>query len=293
MTDPRPADPDQPDEDALTPEQVERLKYEIWSTPTLETFADAPPRARLVAEGDSWFDYPPGLDLLDQLKRNHGYEIFKVAQAGDSLENMVYGTEVSDNFSRKTPPIRATLAAIREYQPSVLLFSGGGNDIAGPELEALVNHKDSGLPVLRADYIEYLYAQVAKGAYRELIRLATEAKPDIQIIAHGYAEPVPDGRPVRVIGIRFAGPWLRPALTKKNVVKADEARDVMRQLIARFNQMLAELAIEHRNFHYVDVRGEIGPDDWVNELHPKNSAFRRAAARIHARVQEVTEAVVT
>lgn len=59
-----------------------------------------------MAEGDSWFDYPVRLDILDHLKRDYRYEIFKVAEAGDTLENMVYGTEFESNFSRREPPYR-------------------------------------------------------------------------------------------------------------------------------------------------------------------------------------------
>jgi hypothetical protein len=43
------------------------------------------------------------LDVLDQLKREYGYDIFKVAEAGDTLENMVYGTDYGRNYSRQPP----------------------------------------------------------------------------------------------------------------------------------------------------------------------------------------------
>ena len=50
---------------------------------------EASPQQRIVAEADSWFDYPVGLDILDHRKRDYGYGNFKVAEAGDTLENMV------------------------------------------------------------------------------------------------------------------------------------------------------------------------------------------------------------
>ena len=132
----------------LTYEQVQRIKYELWSTTADVRFEEASPRQRIVAEGDSWFDYPVELDILDHLKRDYRYEIFKVAEAGDALENMVYGTEFASNFSRRMPPIETTLSAIEQYQPKVSLFSGGGNDIAGSELTSYLSHKSSTLPVL-------------------------------------------------------------------------------------------------------------------------------------------------
>jgi len=35
-------------------------------------------------------------------------------------------------------------------------------------------------------------------------------------------------------------------------------------------------------FRYVDVRPDVGRNDWANELHPTNPGFARVAARIHA-----------
>lgn len=48
---------------------------------------------KIVAEGDSWFDYFPGTDFIDCLRKHHGYYLEKnYAKAGDTLENMIYGT---------------------------------------------------------------------------------------------------------------------------------------------------------------------------------------------------------
>ena len=63
------------------------------------------------------------------------------------------------------PPIEATLRAIKQYQPEVFLFSGGGNDIAGSELASYLNHKSSTLLVLPEDYVQYAFSTVAQRAY--------------------------------------------------------------------------------------------------------------------------------
>ena len=159
---------------------------------------------------------------LDHLKRDYRYDVFKVAEAGDTLENMVYGTEFGSNFSRRMPPIETTLRAIEQYQPKVFLFSGGGNDIAGSELASYLNHKSSTLPTLREDYVQYAFSTVAKKAYTDLIRFVTDAKSDIHIISHGYGYAIPDGSAVRFAWVRFAGPWLRPPLVRKNIIEAQE-----------------------------------------------------------------------
>jgi hypothetical protein len=270
----------------LTYEQVQRVKYELWSTTVDARFEEASTQQRIVAEGDSWFDYPVGLDILDHLKRDYRYDIFKVAEAGDTLDNMVYGTEFGSNFSRRMPPIETTLSAIERYQPKVFLFSGGGNDIAGSELASYLNHKSSTLPVLREDYVQYVFSTVAKRTYKDLIKFVTEAKSDIHIISHGYGYATPDGRSVRIVGVRFAGPWLRPTLVRKNIIEAQEGRDLMRSLIDRFNGMLQELENEIDNFHYIDLRPHISDGDWTNELHLYNQSYRRVAERFHEKIQQ-------
>lgn len=58
---------------------------------------------KIVAEGDSWFDYLPGTDLVDCLRYHHGYYIKNYAKAGDTLENMIYGTGINDDFNGTTP----------------------------------------------------------------------------------------------------------------------------------------------------------------------------------------------
>ncbi len=49
-----------------------------------------PGRATIVAEGDSWFDYPFD-DVLRLLEDDYGYDIESVAHKGDKVESMAYG----------------------------------------------------------------------------------------------------------------------------------------------------------------------------------------------------------
>lgn len=88
-------------------------------------------RVQLVAEGDSWFDYLPGRDLIDCLRVRHGYRIDNFAKAGDTLENMIYGSGITRRFERVEPTITPVLWRIQSVKPKAFLFSGGGNDIAG------------------------------------------------------------------------------------------------------------------------------------------------------------------
>lgn len=270
------------------PQDIERLKYELWSQPAGPELFAAPPNKRLVAEGDSWFDYPPGLDILDNLKLHLGYKIYKIAESGDTLENMVYGTEIKSNFQPRVPQILETLDAIRKHKPWAVLFSSGGNDIAGYEMESFLNHAESGLPVLRASYVSDIFSGTFKAAYQSFFARVWAINPKLHIIGHGYGNAIPDGRAVSFIGITFRGPWLRPALARKRVLDAAAARRVITDLMTAFNDMLRGLAQSEPRFHYIDLRTLIADADWVNELHLSNNAYLRVAQRFDQEIQALT-----
>ena len=64
---------------------------------------------KIVAEGDSWFNYPLGIDIIDCLRGNHDYMINNYAKPGDTLENMIYGTDIINQFERVSPTIERVL----------------------------------------------------------------------------------------------------------------------------------------------------------------------------------------
>lgn len=268
-------------------EEVQREKYELWAEPADAELEKASPTARLVAEGDSWFDYPIGLDILDSLKKHHEYKIYKVADAGDTVENMVYGTETRGNYLPRMSQLYETLEAIRKHTPRAVLFSAGGNDIAGYELEGYLNHRDSGLPPLREDYAAFMLNTYFKKAYERFFRQVWSVNPDLHIIGHGYGRPIPDGRAVKILGIRFSGPWLRPAFAKKRLNLPEEARKTMSTLMNKFNEMLADLQQQHPKFHYIDLRDEIRDEDWENELHLNDDGYKRCANLFHEVIQSL------
>ena len=45
----------------------------------------------------------------------------------------------------------------------------------------------------------------------------------------------------------------------------------------KFNAMLQDIDTEYENVHYIDLRSVIQPDDWSNEIHPKQYKFREIA----------------
>lgn len=275
-----------------TPEEIASIKAGIWNDDADIDFAAAVGGTRIIAEGDSWFDYKPGVDILDHLndRKKYDYRIKKFSSGGDTLENMVYGTEYRRNWNRRPPQIIETLAAIKKHKPKVFLFSGGGNDFAGHEFDSFFNHADaypdadaSGL--IREDYLNYTIFTVYKKAYQDLIDKVHAIDPEIHIISHGYGYAIPDGRAVvNFFNYRFIGPWLRPTFTRKNILSRNDQKKLVRILIDKFNEMLEALSDRNENFHYIDLREIIMEDHWVNEIHPYNDSFEEIAEEFHKKI---------
>ncbi|MDO8283249.1 MAG: SGNH/GDSL hydrolase family protein [Thermodesulfovibrionia bacterium] len=242
----------------------------------------------IVAEGDSWFFYLPGTDVIDCLESDYSYSINSYAKAGDTLENMIYGTNINRQFERISPSINIVLSALGEIKPKIFLFSGGGNDIAGDEFESYLNHKDSGLPGVRVGFMIEMINVVFRKYFVDLIAKVAAVSPNTHIVVHGYGHTAPTGESVDFLGFTFAGPWLRPALARKGIFDHVEQRKAVFTLIDKYNEMLGDLAHTHNKFHHVDLRDMLDPDkDWVNELHLRNSAYARVATRIHDAIKAI------
>lgn len=242
---------------------------------------------RVVSQGDSWFDYLPGIDIIKWLKLTSGYNIKNFGTAGDTLENMVFGTEIRQaNWTRRPGEMGAVIDEIKSTQPLFFLFGGGGNDIVGDELDAFLNHADSNpTSLLRTEVLDYTINTVFKGAYESMIKQVQQANPKIHILFHGYGRGIPTGKAVINIGsLHVIGPWLRPALTRKNILDPALQRKLIAAIVDRFNEMLKGLASGKPNLHYIDLRNEIKDDDWINENHLNALAYRRMAALFEAKM---------
>lgn len=284
--------------DALTPEQVREFKADALActeAPTARRLRGRPAAEKLVvAHGDSWFDYPIGTDIIDCLRRFHGYRVVNHARAGDTLENLVYGTRFDPGRGYRALPSRFgdVLADLRKHRARVLLFSGGGNDVAGEEFAQFLEHAGADLGTLRRAHARHVIGVLFGRVLSDMVERATRAAPGVQVFSHGYGYPHPDGRGVGLgIGLSFIGPWLRPALAAKRIDAETEGASIVRELIDMFNDTLAQVARDHANFHYIDLRGVIGesPRAWVNELHVRNSVYGAVAGVFAERIERTVD----
>ena len=277
------------DLDGLGPGQIEALKAELWEPPRSGLERRREP---IVGLGDSWFDYQPaGFDILDFLNARDEYNVIDHGEAGDTLENMAYGTEFKKrSWKPRKPRLNDVIEDLKDNHARVLLVSGGGNDIAGPELDQLLNHAATKKPPLREAHATFLFDEIFRPAFEHIFQRVWAERPDTHIIGHGYGYVLSDGRGViNVFGMGFIGPWLRPAFTRKRITSSKVQQRLMRGLIDRMNDLMESLAAEHPRFHAIDARPILDPTSevWANELHLRPSYFRKVAAMFHDQIQEV------
>lgn len=242
-------------------------------------------RGVLIAEGDSWFDYPRA-DILDNLEDEHGWEVESVAHQGDTLESMAYDDRQLRSLAKA---FEKTSASGR--RPTAILLSGGGNDIAGTEFAMLLNHERSPLDALNGEVVSgvidtrLLDAAVALAAGVTHMADHWFGGSRIPVLIHGYDYPVPDGRGFMGGFAFLPGPWLMPGFSQKGYADAAERLALIHSLIDRYNAMLKKVpqapGLGHvRYVRLLDMLGT-GPGYkkwWANELHPTQDGFKKIAA---------------
>jgi hypothetical protein len=244
----------------------------------------------IVAEGDSWFDYPLH-DVLRLLEDEHGFDVEAVAHYADRVEAMAYGEGQLADFTALIEKV------IRNGRiPRAILLSGGGNDVAGPQFEMLLDHALSARPGLNDEVVSGVVDRRVREAYIAILVAITDvtrkrAGRVVPIVVHGYAHAVPDGRGFWGGAGPLPGPWLRPGFRYKGYSDPDRCKGLVAQLIDRFNDMLKDVArlkgFEH--VQYLDLRPLLPNDGtyktwWANELHPSKKGFEAVAAKFAAAI---------
>ena len=236
----------------------------------------------LIAEGDSWFDYPFH-DVLQMLEDDYLFDVESVAHKGDCVEDMAHSGGQFEEFARR---LEKLLRAGKV--PRAILLSGGGNDIAGDEFALLLNHAASSLPALNEDILRGVIDVRLKNAYARIISGLTEISKfylgqAIPIITHGYDYALPDGRGFLGGFWLLPGPWLEPGFRRKGYRDFPANARLVATLMDRFNSMLESVSANPQFAHvrYLNLRNTLYSDPastqykrhWGNELHPTKAGF--------------------
>jgi len=229
----------------------------------------------IIAEGDSWFRYIIGKAIIYYLERALDTPILNLAYPGDEAREMLSIKQKQ----RLVRELKRGPAKRKKYD--YLLFSGGGNDLVGVDrFHKWIHHYKKGMQAKDLINIKALNSafSLLEYSYAELIDIRNTHSKKTKILVHSYDFAIPNGK-----GVCGLGPWMKPGLALRKVpVKLH--REVVRLFLKYFDNFLNRIAAENILFHVVKTQGTLVDTDWSNELHPKNSGFKKIAQRFKDKI---------
>jgi lysophospholipase L1-like esterase len=259
-----------------------------------------------LAEGDSWFTIAaiPSSNLLHELRLGQWTQVLNLAYPGDTLRHI-------DTLASNADLVR--FLARRNFNSpfDALLLSGGGNDVIGAAPSLIRKTAPAGTdPALPESYVDAAaltqLLQDIQGAFAGIVGLRDSADSKSKgspLFVHTYDYATPRNAPARFIGaLPIAGPWLFKAFAGSGIAIALQQK-ISDLLIDRLAAALLELDAGHSDsaktlpgFHVIDTRNTLimanpadtgNSNDWLNEIHPNMSGYRKIAARLSAAINDV------
>ncbi|TIU69190.1 MAG: SGNH/GDSL hydrolase family protein [Mesorhizobium sp.] len=234
----------------------------------------------LLANGDSWFNYPlvdngplcRDTDIIVKLGKIGRPKpfILSVAHWGD--------TSVDELALPKQKRMKEQLQNKANWgargKPDAILISAGGNDIAGDQFCIFINDVQAGRPLNRARLQEAL--GMIEASYQELFDFRNKYAHGVPIYGHCYDFAVPDGSSPPFPGV---GPWLKPSFDFSGQTSMAANKQAVADALKLLKTLLTKLASKASNrFHLIDTQGTITrPSEWANELHPTEATFEKFA----------------
>ena len=218
-----------------------------------------PDAIRILAEGDSWFQYPIVLrDIIDHLSDDPRIAVRCYSAAGDVLSNMVERPDFLD--------------AIESERPTWFLLSGGGNDLVdGEGLIALLHRYDPHLSP--RDYFKDEYFSLLNDVeqfFREVIELSHAEDPNLKIVCHAYDYAVPN-----------SGKWLGLPMRQLGIENPDLQFQIMRLIVNDMNTVVNRVTEDCQSgpAFYLNLREQIPENGWHDEFHPTSEFYEKLASK--------------
>ncbi|MCW5202697.1 SGNH/GDSL hydrolase family protein [Desulfobulbus sp. US4] len=210
----------------------------------------------IVSEGDSWFQYPMKLyDIIDHLSEK--YAVYSLGAAGDWLKDIISENEY--------------LKAIEKEKASVLVVSGGGNDLVGSErIKNLIRPFEAGLAPEEYTGVRFNnFINQIENQYRFLFTSVYEKFPSVKIICHGYDYSIPDS----------GGKWFGKPMEQIGISDRTLQQGIAKHIADRFNILMNSISQDYHTVTYINCRNIVGSNRWYDELHPNDDAFKDIADR--------------
>ncbi|MGM9509956.1 caspase family protein [Larkinella sp. GY13] len=244
-----------------------QIAYQIRNRQYMQNLIKYPDRVRLVAGGDSWFQYPLLSDIVDYLARV--YSVNCTPAVGKSLKNYIEKSKF--------------LEILAQVSPRYFLLSGGGTHFFGDEFPTYIRDQTAeSLPAPQRYVADGFTAALdeLETDFQRLFRLIRLQNAKVRVLVHGYDYLLPDasetqsGKPGN----------LEKCLTEKGITDAVERKNLIRFMIDGFNERLQRAASAFDNVIYIDLRGSIRPATsqlkyWYDEFHPNDKGFLSIATK--------------
>jgi phospholipase C len=234
----------------------------------------------VLTEGDSWFAFPSILGRKNVIERIQDefseWRFLRMEDNGDELAAMLSG--------KQRARIREVLS---DKLFDLLLFSGGGNDVVGDDMTALLNDYRPGMSLedcINGDRFERRLTQIEL-SYRDLVDIRNDNSPATIVVVNGYDYPHP-----RNEGVCRQGPWLYPGMMRRGIEDPDLQMEIAVYLIDRFNDALRAVVdspLSRGTVHLAPTVGTLMKDEWGDEIHPSRSGFKLIARKFQEVFEEI------
>ncbi len=233
----------------------------------------------VISEGDSWFSFPlhaNTIDFLDQFARRK-LSLLRLEKSGDEFLTIMSGKQ------------RKRLQRyLGRYPVQALLVSGGGNDVVGADLLPLLRQKTGSMgweACIRKERVNLRIGRL-EDAYKELLDLRDDHRPECVVYVHGYDFALPTGKAAKAFPGVTVGPWIQPQMLERGIEDFEDQRKIVRFLVSRFNDVLKDLAEKRDRLVYVKTPGTLADIEWNDELHPSRKGFEKVAKVFRKELKE-------
>lgn len=265
----------------------------------------------ILAEGDSWFEHPLILDILDHLELHDNVAIYSLAYGADWLDNIIYQGEYVDQLSL--------------LKPHVFLVSGGGNDIIEggkinlflrservrshskvcrledviarfPKVEEWPESTKKVLEHVNTEFYSFLHIMLFQ--YYYMFKSIRRKYLTMPIFTQGYDYAIPHSEIDRnwfslyqrsINCFMDSGKWIENVLKLSGHIRKDERAEVVRAMLGLFNEGLIELAEKSdiKDLYHIDSRGLSDSKGWFDEIHVKGKKYMQIAETYHYAIEQV------
>lgn len=232
----------------------------------------------ILAEGDSWFKYVIGKAVIFQLEKLLKVNIQNLASPGDEISEMLNPTHL------KRLAVLLKRGPTKGWKYDCMLFSGGGNDLVGRDrFHKWINPYKRGMTAKQLLNQKAITGalNILEASFLELIAIRDANSPKTHLFFHGYDFVIPDGRRAC-----WLGPWMQPGLVFRKVPKS-KRKEVVKLFLEQFDKRLDSIAKKHQRVTGIQTQGTLSEKDWANELHPKNSGFKKIAKVFQSEIEGV------